>query len=425
MNKIHPKTKNPQSIIKLTLAILSPSVCNSARHRSKSDPKKLAILSHVERLFFAATSFAIALFLVEISVRVLHKVNHPGSSATLIRQHSLYGWEKIPGARGLRIGNEFKVHEEINAKGLRGPEFQYEKAKGRERILILGDSFAEGYTVSYDQLFSTLLHDRLNRNSHKTVEVINAGTTGYSTDQEYLFLTKEGFRYQPDVVVLMFYQNDVLFNGRPNYYHDPKPSFVSENGKLTLKHPKASLPKSSPPTTHQWFRSHSRLYEWLVVKIHGTGLITGPDHVPEEYRVWKKTARKEEASAWKITELLLGKMAQESKQRGAKFFVFYIPHRSTIHEKEWERFKSLYRLDSTEWTPHRVAIRLKGITKRLGISLIEPTTELRQRARQWQDKDQRLYFERDDHWTAHGHLEVAEILYHALAGAPGLTQYVN
>ena len=33
-------------------------------------------------------------------------------------------------------------------------------------------------------------------------EVINGGTVGYSTDQEYLFFRDEGRKYAPDVVIL-------------------------------------------------------------------------------------------------------------------------------------------------------------------------------------------------------------------------------
>ena len=47
---------------------------------------------------------------------------------------------------------------------------------------------------------------------------MNGGTAGYSTDQEMLFYETEGHRYQPRVVVLFFYYNDVVYNDRQEFF---------------------------------------------------------------------------------------------------------------------------------------------------------------------------------------------------------------
>jgi hypothetical protein len=53
------------------------------------------------------------------------------------------------------------------------------------------------------------------RDNEKVHEVLNAGTSGYGMDNALLFLRHEGYRYNPDVVLLALYiGNDIL-----NYWY--------------------------------------------------------------------------------------------------------------------------------------------------------------------------------------------------------------
>ena len=81
-------------------------------------------------------------------------------------------------------------------------------------MLLLGDSITEGYSVEEPYTLRSVLEALLNSRREGRFEVINGGTAGYSTDQEYLFYRDEGVSYAPRVVVLLFYYNDVLYNAR-------------------------------------------------------------------------------------------------------------------------------------------------------------------------------------------------------------------
>ncbi|MFB3789508.1 MAG: SGNH/GDSL hydrolase family protein, partial [bacterium] len=98
----------------------------------------------------------------------------------------------------------------INRHGLRGPDRNFQKREGVQRILFLGDSIPFGLRVPYDDTFPNMVEVAMNQGSGATVECINAGIPGYSTWQEYLFFEREACRYEPDVVVLSFCLNDVL-----------------------------------------------------------------------------------------------------------------------------------------------------------------------------------------------------------------------
>ncbi|MEO1994439.1 MAG: hypothetical protein ABGZ17_04110, partial [Planctomycetaceae bacterium] len=65
-------------------------------------------------------------------------------------------------------------------------------------------------------------------------QVINTGVSGWGTDQELLFLEHEGFKYQPDIVVLTFFiGNDPDNNSKSRQYGLDKPLFVDTDLKLT------------------------------------------------------------------------------------------------------------------------------------------------------------------------------------------------
>lgn len=94
-----------------------------------------------------------------------------------------------------------------NKYGHRGSEHGEKKDSGKVRIMFLGDSFTEGSQVNEEELFTTIIE-----RANPQWEVINAGVGGYGTVQEYLYLMNEGLRFNPDLVVLMVYENDFSDN---------------------------------------------------------------------------------------------------------------------------------------------------------------------------------------------------------------------
>lgn len=101
---------------------------------------------------------------------------------------ALLGWRKIPGADKRYMTGEYDIHERINANGLRGAMLDYQKPADTYRILALGDSSTEGYTVEEAETYTEVLRRRFESGSSwPAVEVVNGGTGGYSTDQELLF----------------------------------------------------------------------------------------------------------------------------------------------------------------------------------------------------------------------------------------------
>jgi lysophospholipase L1-like esterase len=178
-----------------------------------------------------AVSSLSALALCEVGLRVLGRgpLYVSPERAQFWKYDSLLGWAHQPGQQGVFETRQFRTEVRINQAGLRDREHAYARPADTERILVLGDSFAWGYGVEENERFSQLLESALN------VEVINAGVSGYSTDQELLWLENEGVKYDFDLVILAFTGNDVGDNERDlvnTIYR--KPRFVRTNGQLVL-----------------------------------------------------------------------------------------------------------------------------------------------------------------------------------------------
>jgi hypothetical protein len=143
------------------------------------------------------------------------------------------GWRHLP---NVTKSGEFWGRSEpatTNAHGWRDDETSFEKPPGVRRVVCVGDSFTFGVAVDYGERFTEFLEDEL-----EDVEAINLGANAFGTDQELLVLEREGFRYDPDVVVLTaFLGNDLadILYDRKNHW--PKPHFTLATGELELVPP--------------------------------------------------------------------------------------------------------------------------------------------------------------------------------------------
>lgn len=142
----------------------------------------------------------------------------------------LLGWRNIPNWQSTTFGKKLT----INSKGLRDSEHAFAKPPGVKRVLVLGDSFAWGYGVADDEIFTSALEGLLQQREDSKWEVINTGVSGWSTDQQYLFLREEGLKYEPDIVLLAFCSaNDVKGSMTARLYGLSKPLYRRPHSAAT------------------------------------------------------------------------------------------------------------------------------------------------------------------------------------------------
>lgn len=400
--------------------------------RMKNSPKTKRLFSNVSVMLL---SLLISLLVGEITLRVFSaKTDSIATHHDLCCQYDpLLGWKKKPNAKVKHVTGEYNITEYFNSKGLRGPEYSYNKNNNEYRILILGDSFAEGYTVEFEELFSEVLKRILNKNpGNAYYETINSGTGGYSTDQELIFIQKEGINYNPDLTLLMFHDNDVWYNNQSKYWRGHKPIFTLQNGELFLTDASAHSPQSSNASKEIRYVSREkrlhRIKTWLGKKSHlyrltserikniyflsrlliKLGLQDNP--LEGEFGIYAKTYNANIRKAWKITEAILIKLKIETASVGSKLLVFYIPSSAGVYPEIWQATRKKYRISDKNWDVEQPRVELEAICNRNNIDFISPIELLKATAHKLKIKGKRLYFARDNHWNAIGHKTAGEIL---------------
>lgn len=81
--------------------------------------------------------------------------------------------------------------------------------EGRPRIVCLGDSLTEGYSLSPEQAWPALLEGALRKDGWPQAEVVNAGVSG-STSASAVSRLKWQMRLRPDLLILALGANDGL-----------------------------------------------------------------------------------------------------------------------------------------------------------------------------------------------------------------------
>jgi hypothetical protein len=126
-----------------------------------------------------------------------------------------------------------------------GKRYAVPKPARTFRVVILGGSTVEGFVVNspFDSLpskLALLLESSFAQSAHPgydDVELINAGVSNYTSDQEYLYLLADLSRFQPDLVIAYDGWNDaevmpVRFAGEPRLQPFRTPSQVNNGERV-------------------------------------------------------------------------------------------------------------------------------------------------------------------------------------------------
>lgn len=131
-----------------------------------------------------------------------------------LQYNALTMYDKELGYR-LKPNSERRIINQIiktNSDGLRDKEYD-KKGNNTFRILILGDSYTFGLGNKLEDTYVKLLEKKLNSfNPDVNFEVINAGIFGYGTYHEAYLFDKIKNKYNPDIVILQYYLNDIHDN---------------------------------------------------------------------------------------------------------------------------------------------------------------------------------------------------------------------
>ena len=317
------------------------------------------------------------------------------------------GWVKRTDTATSRATDEYDVTFDINSLGLRDdPMTSPAKPEASFRVVCLGDSFTLGYTVEREDLFVDQLERKWNAEGRK-VDVINTGTEGYSTDQEAVWLLENGDAFQPDLVLLFPYDNDIYWNGQTSYFGTAKPRFDAA-GNLDSPSPLADtkekgLDKSlavanflksifgKAPTDHTYTPSGGSK---RILMEHGALVAPATDFMQDA------VAR---------TGGALKALKAKCDALGARLVVAPIPSHSSTDSAYAEKFgpAALGLSSSSDWDPDLPVKTMLALCKDNGIDALDCRAALRAAAK---ETGQSMYFMRDWHLNPAGNLAFAKFL---------------
>lgn len=123
-----------------------------------------------------------------------------------VEAHPERGWRMVPGQDHYTYAHEVRV----NALGLRGPELPEVRDPDELRVLALGDSTTFGQGVAEEDTLPSAMEATLRELSpERAWRVVNAGHRGYATNQELALLRELGPTIDPDIVLLLWFENDL------------------------------------------------------------------------------------------------------------------------------------------------------------------------------------------------------------------------
>lgn len=319
-------------------------------------------------------------------------------------------------------GSEFLVQVKLNNWGLNGPDYALEKPADTFRIVVIGDSFPQGWQVELEQGFPRLLQTQLAKQTGKKIEVINLSVDAYGTDRELLLYAAFGWQFQPDLVLLAVYtgndlqDNEIDLEMRRYGYRLSRPYFTLENDALQLRN-SAQLDTALYP--------ESPAYQWLM-STQATQLPATDDDPPErpailsadpyalEYPVGIGLYLPEDrhwAKAWALTEALLLQFRDVTALDSVPLAAVIIPDKHAVHRADWDALVTQYGAllpDLRSADTNGPSQRLADFLSANAIPALDLTPILRDYAAA--HLDERLYFGGDGHFTPQGHAVTAEAL---------------
>jgi hypothetical protein len=206
------------------------------------------------------------------------------------------------------------------------------------------------------------------------IETLNAGVDGWTTLNELAWLKAEGLRYEPDLVVLMFYTGN-----------DPGENYDLMKAVQRVGATSDAQPESPVRDLRRTLSDVSALYTLFESGVVAK-LAPPPDPSPLADEAMLSRRRSVELDrkdrGWEISATLLRQMRELCDGRGIRLVVVGIPTLENVVN------------DDRPASPIRTAADEAGAPV---IDLLEP---LRQAPT---DVREHLYFPKDRHWTPVGH----------------------
>ncbi len=362
-----------------------------------------------KKMLFSIITFFISLIIILLFSEIfLRLVPIPGIRFDVKKYDTLTGGGFYPNSTNFyRNARGDFVKRKISKWGYYDKDFKREKKDNYTRIGFFGDSYTQAIQVPLNETFHNLIGEKLKAYN---IETLSFGVSGYSTYQSYLTYTKWKDFFDIDVVVYVFFENDLGDQIKEIRKSPYRPYPYLKNDSLKVDNSFKVLRKNRTKFYFKfldYLTSKSLLLSTLSERIqllnqHGVDININNDNnfslnakkktgetlfppdldVGDKPSVWPNTLK---AKAINLEERVILNWKNQVTREQKEFIVLYIPsdiENPTIEQDTWK-----------PW--------LEKFCKQNEITFIDPTTSLSEMKKSGND----VFY---DHFTKFGHMAVAQ-----------------
>jgi hypothetical protein len=314
------------------------------------------------------------------------------------------GWRHVEGTDTRINTGERTVRFRTDTDGYRIGENAAAAADSADvQVLLLGDSFVEATAVPWEQSFTGVLQNLLERRTGLSVRVVNDGVGGWDPNQ-YLkeaHIALEKQRY--DLGIVFLYLGNDLVSQRQDTW---SPDIVSE--RHPFRWPRSlsfrEMEDALIYPINDVLKTRSQL--WILAKRSGISVLRrlglAEDTVPEIYQI----AKRDSLVVWEVTSEIFLDIESRFVQAGTPVLFVLLPQSFQVEREVWQDWirSAGVPVDSVDLElPNYV---LANAFESRGMVLHDALYFLRVKAQEAEP----LYGKVDRHFSPTGHEAMAEFL---------------
>lgn len=356
------------------------------RNKFKKDSRRNLLINVILLLFVCLCCFV----LFEVVARVGNLAPLHGFPPGMVVLDDNTGYALTPNFSARVDDPEYSMDISINEKGLRDREFSYEKNTSTFRILAIGDSFQFGTGVQANETYVKILEANLSKNY--SVEVINAGVGGRGTLLEYDYLIHEGYKYDPDMIIITYYVGNDL---NDNYQY-PREYYLI-NGYMINQKP-------TPTVKVKWFLyTHCKSCLFVARSIDNIlygGISKKIDSLDDgsiEIKQFLNELDPQTQQAYNVTFDGFSSLESYASQQNVTLVTVLIPHLLQTQELRGDY------LGDAKFNDTKPNDLLKLNLHHLVIDLLAQGFN-----------SSSYYYFKDGHWNKNGHYEASQVVYETI-----------
>ncbi len=372
--------------------------------------------------------------LVELTFRYIEYKHHVATNRPIFRANpsGAGSYRLKPNVHMAAEVEGTKVEIETNSAGMAWHKVSYHPREDRTRIAFVGDSFTFGsWARNYRQSFVGTLAASLRPDKY---EILNFGVGGYGLGDIELLLKEEVVKFQPDIVVLVFFTGNDF---RDTYLGLDKYDVVDGTARLrsdilttqiprnywteSLKREHAYKGKGVFGKIKSFLREYSASWrvmsrwkaEWLAQQANRQHPELGDEQLFIEeisldssflsYSFWSQ--RKYPLVAEKAKDISLKTLERIRRfltDSGSKLVISSIPYREQVYARK--AANELYDIN-------RPQAYVQGYARQNNVAYCDLLPALREYVRQTKKS---LYFHKDPHFNDDGHRVVGKLIKNCL-----------